>query len=464
MHDPLRGVVERPATTGSDLVSIETPTARAPIEPFVLLRQGRLRILTGAGNGREALIGPQTARVGRSVGNTLVLADPLVSAIHLELAPESRGFRLRDLGSTNGTFLGAVQVRDALLASEVAIRLGATTFEPLAQFVPVRLSESSRFGGLIGESGVMRRLFALLARVSVTDLSVLIEGESGTGKEEAARALHARSSRAGKPFVVIDCSTIPQSLAESILFGHERGAFTGAGERRLGAFESAEGGTILLDEIGEMPLSLQPKFLRVLETRQVTRVGETFPRTVDVRVLSATHRDLRKRVNEGRFRPDLYHRLAEIEVVLPPLRERRGDVVLLAEHFLARAAARAARSAPPLPPEVGRRLEEHDWPGNVRELRNLLSRLVALDPGQELTQDRVEGELGSHRPSSLDLHQPYRAARERALRVFDAGYLTDLRERHGGNLTRAAREAGLTRLTLRRLFRRVGIRVREEDG
>jgi len=436
-------------------------TVRAT-EAADLVPEARVRVIEGPDRGSEVTVDRARMTIGRARGNDLVLTDPMISAIHLEIAPGPEGVVVKDLGSTNGTWLGGNRVREVVLLGEAELRLGSTVlaFSTLSTVMPVEVSGESRFGRLLGASAAMRRTFALLERLAASDLTVLLEGETGTGKEEVARALHERSSRAHGPFVVLDCAALPAGLAEAAILGHERGAFTGADHRRSGSFEAAHGGTILLDEIGELPGALQPKLLRVLESRTVTPVGSSHPHRVDVRVIAATHRDLRKAVNDNEFRSDLYYRLAEVHVTVPPLRDRAGDAALLAEHFLWKASVRSGAKSPRFGPEALERLARYDWPGNVRELRNLVERLAMLHPGETVDADRVAEELrpgGETHAFAIDSAKPYKQAKEAALKHFDACYLADLYERCGGNLSQAAREAGLMRHHLRLLFRRAGI-------
>ncbi len=263
--------------------------------------------------------------IGRAPEVAIVLADPEVSALHCELRAVSEGILVRDLGSTNGTFIGAVRVREAIVSTQSELTLGSSKVylvpEPRRR---VEVGFSDRFGPLVGSSPRMRRVFGVLEKIARTPLSVLIVGETGTGKELVAKALHEVSDRSSSPFVVVDCGSIPPTLAESILFGHERGAFTGATERRKGALAEADGGTLFLDELGELPIELQPKLLRALSEKQVKRVGAAAFDPIDVRVLAATRRDLGAEMNAGRFRSDLFFRIAQVRVELPALRERLG--------------------------------------------------------------------------------------------------------------------------------------------
>jgi len=324
----------------------------------------------------------------------------------------------------------------------------------------VPASEGSRLEGLVATSEEMRELFAVLERVAPKSLSVLFEGETGTGKEEAARALHARSRRSKGPFVVLDAATIPPTLAESMLFGHERGAFTGAESRHIGAFERANGGTILIDEIGELPLPMQSKLLRVLERREIVRVGgrETLP--VDARVVVATHRDLRQEVEAGRFRDDLYFRVAQVRVVLPPLRARSSDIPLLAETFL-REAAEADGVSTRVSDDAMRELVARPWPGNVRELRNVLVRASALCENGVIEKEDIGsggfGFRGVDEDIPLQLAASFADAKAAAVARFEHTYLEALMARTRGNLSRASRESGIARNHLRDLLKKRGL-------
>jgi two-component system response regulator GlrR len=323
---------------------------------------------------------------------------------------------------------------------------------------------SLRFGGLVGTSEPMQRLFDLLQRAASSDATVLIEGETGTGKEVSAHAIHQHSARARAPFIVVDCGAIPGQLLESELFGYERGAFTGAVTPRTGAFEAADGGTIFLDEIGELGLDLQPKILRALESRKIKRVGSNDYHPFDVRVVAATNRNLREEVRAKRFRSDLYYRLAVLHVKLPSLRERKTDLPALVDEILAQlGVVEAPNVASIRSPEFIHMLAEYGWPGNVRQLRNYLERRVALGesvapPGNEsLPPNRS----GSDRPSDaprIAFDQPLKLAREQWNNVFEARYLKVLLERHGDNVAAAARAAGVNRVHFYRLLWKHGMR------
>ncbi|MEJ7732458.1 MAG: sigma-54 dependent transcriptional regulator, partial [Polyangiaceae bacterium] len=326
------------------------------------------------------------------------------------------------------------------------------------------------FGGLYGSSLPMRRLFGMLDRVARSDSNVLIEGESGTGKELVATEIVQRGTRADRPFVIVDCSAISPSLIGSELFGHLRGAFTGADRERVGAFEASDGGTLFLDEIGELPLDLQPMLLRALESREIRRIGETHPRKVDVRVIAATNRRLDREVNHGRFREDLYFRLSVVTLRVPPLRERLDDVPLLVEVLLegmmkAGDKASLANNEPSwrrlFTPEVVADLQRYDWPGNVRELKNYVERAVVLDRAAP-TSERAHGESWlppepgtAAAPPNLDV--AFTAAKEEVVADFERRYLSALLKWAGGNISRAARRAGMDRMYLHRLLQRHGM-------
>jgi DNA-binding NtrC family response regulator len=323
------------------------------------------------------------------------------------------------------------------------------------------LSPQVRFDTIIGKSPAVLAVFDLVRKAARSEANILIQGESGTGKELIARAIHANSSRAAEVFVPVDCAALPENLLESELFGHERGAFTGAERTKPGMFEVADRGTIFLDEVGELPLALQAKLLRALQEREFRRVGGTKLIPVDVRLVAATNRDLAESVRKREFREDLYYRVNVIALTLPPLRERLGDVALLAYHFIGRYGRNRERPLEGIDPEALGSLETYGWPGNVRELQNVIERACALADGPILgLRDLPEHVRGRGRPAPApgkDL--PLREARETWLRAFTQEYLTDLLRRHGGNISQAARTAGVDRKTLHRLLGRYGIQA-----
>jgi DNA-binding NtrC family response regulator len=424
----------------------------------------RIVVVDGPSRGSAMALVRTQATVGRHPTNDLVLADPLVSSVHLELTRRAGGRVLvRDAGSTNGSWLGDHRLVEAELGPGATLRVGETllAIEADDRVAPSEMPSVTQFAGLIGSTPAMRELFAVLARIASKPLSVLIQGETGTGKEEAARAIHAHGARKDSSFTVLDATTIPATLAESVLFGHERGAFTGADARYQGAFERANGGTLFIDEVGELPLSLQPKLLRVLERRELTRVGGKELVNVDVRVVAATHRDLRLEIEANRFREDLYFRLAQVRVVLPPLRDRPEDIPALARHFLTQAALPGEAPAS-VEDDALSELARRPLPGNVRELRNILVRAAALSEDNVIRVRDIAGEGYGFRGSEaernpLDLGGTFSEAKQRAVERFERAYLETLVRRCGGNLSRAAREADLARHHLRDLLKKRGL-------
>lgn len=431
--------------------------------PAARLRAHKVRIVITGGpeSGRQVELTGPDVRVGSAPGCDLVVADATVSRHHLTLRLENERIRVIDAGSLNGTFVDGLAVKDAFARPDSHIALGATTLRlaMLPDVVEIPVSSRDRFGALLGRSPVMRRVFSILERVSPSDATILIGGETGTGKELAAEAIHEESTRSNGPFVVFDCSAVSPTLIESELFGHVRGAFTGATCDRAGAFEAADGGTLFLDEIGELSLDLQPKLLRVLERREVKRVGANNPRKVDVRVVAATNRSLEREVERGRFREDLFYRLAVIQVTLPPLRERSEDIPQLINHFV----QELGRNGADLPHEVVTSLYSKAFAGNVRELKNAVSRALSLGQGRV---SRDQGQLTPLSPVSLgvpvDLSVPLRVARDQVVDQFEAAYLRCALEKAGGNVTRAADLAGINRKFIQRAMKRLGLRGDDE--
>jgi DNA-binding NtrC family response regulator len=393
--------------------------------------------------------------IGSHPSNDLVIDDGTVSRFHCELAIAGNRVRVRDLGSRNGVTVAGVQIAEGSITGGVTLILGHSTIQVDLEESHAEIAASDRksFGSIVGASPPMRELFSQIEKIAASDATVLVEGETGTGKEGVAEAIHEASARAKGPFVVVDCSAIPANLLESELFGHEAGAFTGANERRVGAFETASGGTIFLDEIGELPADLQPKLLRVLESREIRRVGAQKTIKCDLRIVSATHRDLRGAVNAGSFRADLYYRLAVVKLELPPLRERTGDMPLLVEHLLRKIGATGKTLEELTAPEFVAALAAAPWPGNVRELRNHLEQCAVFG------ERRLPGTPETPHPATqVDASLPYEVARKQAIDEFERAYVTALLQRTGDNVAAAAREAGVNRAYLHRLLRRHGIR------
>jgi transcriptional regulator with GAF, ATPase, and Fis domain len=397
--------------------------------------------------------------LGTHSSNDVVLSDPSVSRFHCKLSCEGGHWRVLDNGSLNGTELNGVRVRDADFKGEGTLALGdcilhARAITPDAAAPVADVDSPDSFGSLEGTSHAMRKLFAKLEKVAASDINVLIEGESGTGKEVVASEIFQRGPRADKAFVIVDCGAISPNLVESELFGHVRGAFTGADRDRIGAFEAANGGTVFLDEIGELPLELQPKLLRTIEARAIRRVGETRARKVDVRIIAATNRDLHREVNRGRFREDLYFRLAVMTVHVPPLRERIEDLPSLIRSFLTALGVAPLEQRDLFSPSVLAELAGHDWPGNVRELRNYVERSVVL---QEALPASKPPPLEARSPGG-DEPVPFKLAKDAVVDTFERSYLSSLLDSAGGNISKAARKGGMDRMYLHRLIQKHGLR------
>ncbi len=413
-------------------------------------------------DGKTIAIDVDPIVVGRDEGAGIVVADPEVSAFHCELRAMNEGVLVKDLGSTNGTFIGALRVLEVVVTSPVELVLGQTKIHvvPAAKH-RVDVGFADRFGPLVGTSPKMRRVFSVLERVSNTPLSVLILGETGTGKELVAKAIHDASDRKDKPFVVVDCGSIPPTLAESILFGHEKGSFTGADQRRKGALAEADGGTLFFDELGELPIELQPKLLRALAERQVKRVGGSQFEPMDVRVVAATRRDLGAEMNAGRFRSDLFFRIAQVRVELPALRERTGDIPMLVEEICKKGGHE--RHAPAVLAWIEQRLGSHDWPGNVRELVNVASVAATLADTPEaiddvLTLARADGDSASVRQPATAFSE----AKRGAVASFEREYFSSLARTSKGNVSEMARQSGMERHHVRAYLRKYGIAKEKE--
>jgi len=412
----------------------------------------RVEVIDGPDRGAHA-VGADALSVGTAKDNALAVTDFTVSRYHLEAAPHPGGILVTDLGSTNGTYVGAVRIERAIVPPGTAITLGGTTirFDDAVKRTITAASEVHQHAGMIARSPQLLKLFTDLERIAATPTSVLIVGESGTGKEKVAEALHAGSGRSG-PLVTIDCGALSSSLLASELFGHERGAFTGADRTHVGAFERAKGGTVFLDEIGELPAADQASLLGVLERRRFRRVGGSAEIELDARVIAATNRDLRAEVNNGRFRHDLYHRLAVVVLRLPPLRERREDILPLVEYFARDLGANGTLETV-FGAETLARWQRHPWPGNVRELRNAVEAAIVVGPGAYLEHAPAPDAVSAEGPLP-----PYKDARNSVVRDFERAYLTRLLADANGNVSQAARAAKMDRSHLIDLLHRHGLK------
>ncbi len=444
--------------------------------------QARLAVSLTYGLNVEIRLGVKETRIGRGADADLLLPDPSVSRLHARIFRVGEQYFLADT-SRNGTFLDGKRVTQAVLEPGQAFRIGPYQIyflrdsqspgadpptvaqgAPSARDTPGRAAPSaaptsSDTFGLEGKSPFIKKLIENVRRVASSDLPVLVEGETGSGKELVSRGIHAASSRKNRPFVVVNCGAISPELIESELFGHEKGSFTGATAQRRGAFEIAHGGTIFLDEIGELPLALQPKLLRALEQKEIKRVGGNDTILVDVRVIAATNRNLREEMSRKAFRDDLYFRLSTITLQVPPLRERREDIVPIAILFLAEAASKANRPAPTLSGGAAEFLASHDWPGNVRELRNAIQRAVVMGEGPSLAADDFSFLLAPESPP-LELAADSRLSRwEQTEKNSILAELT----RQNWNKTRTAHELGIAKSTLFEKLKKYGIRSPEPD-
>jgi DNA-binding NtrC family response regulator len=425
-------------------------------EPTQFSGASRIRVRGGTlatEDGKASLaIGLEAQILGRSPHCDLVLAgDKKISAVHAEVIATPHGALIRDRGSKNGTYVGNLRIEAAYLTHATRLRVGATHL----QFVPAEaatqeLPKAESFGALSGSSLIMRRLFAQLARVAPSSLTVLITGETGTGKELCARAIHDASGRAKGKFVAINCAGVPEALIESELFGHVKGAFSGAAHNHPGLFVEADGGTLFPDELGEMSPLMQAKLLRAVELGEIRPVGGTSAKRVDVRLVAATCRELAAEINAGRFRADLYFRVAQAKIEMPPLRDRLEDIRVLVRHMLADGGASNAFER--ITPDSFDRLARHAWIGNVRELRNVVRMAVALDDGGplELYPQSLDGAQVTGQATGPMKYRDHRDASDRA-------YFAELIRATQGNLSEFARVAGLDRKTAREALRRHGL-------
>ncbi len=433
-----------------------TRTMGGPAEATLSLQRCSLIEVQGPNPGKVFALGSGRTVVGKSPDCDVMVPDITVSRQHFEVQTEGHRYLVRDLDSTNGTLLDGAEVKEAYLRPGALIEVGEVVFKFQTEYDAVKIAPSNNesFGGLLGRSVRMREMFALLEKVAPTDTTVLLMGSTGTGKGAAVQAMHQNSDRGQGPLVVVDCGAIARTLIESELFGHVKGAFTGASGLRKGALELSQGGTLFIDELDDMPLDLQPKLLRVLEERVFVRLGSGQPIKFNARVVAASKKDLWKEVSEGRFREDLYFRLSVVTIRLPTLRERQEDIELLYDNFAGGAGPKFADLAP----EAQSLWLNHPWPGNVRELRNSVERNLALGadglsgPAQPMgRQETVATGL------SADYTLPFKAAKERLLDAFEREYLRRLLTRSQGGVAGAARQAGIDRKHLYKLLEKHGM-------
>jgi DNA-binding NtrC family response regulator len=421
------------------------------------IRGGSVKLRKRGATGVPVAVQP--ILIGRDPECAVVIGDAKVSAVHVELVATVLGIRVRDLGSRNGTYLDGVRVSEAYVEDGATLSLGGSELSIRVDGADrLALPNTSTLHRLYGSTLVMRQVFERIQKSARTDLSVLIQGETGTGKELAAEAIHRSSLRSTGPFVVVDCGAIPPTLAEAILFGHERGAYTGAMDRRESPFVEAEGGTVFLDELGELPLEVQPKLLRALAESRIKSVGANRYRAFDVRVIAATRRELSHAINDGGFRSDLYFRVAQLTLEIPPLRERSADIPGLVRHMLG-ALDREAEMKRIRPSDLAL-LMRYDWPGNVRELFNVVSSALALAPpsGPIDIAAQLRGERAGVKRSGppVPFHQAKRAALER----FEREYFADLVASFGDNLSEIGRQVDLERAHVRKYLKRHGLTPR----
>lgn len=452
-------------------------------------------------NRREWVFEHGVITIGSLDDNNLVIKDDTVSRYHAQIIQEDDAYIIRDLESTNGTWVNQVRIKEAYLTEGCALRFGSAEFifRPLDEEVAVVPSNEEKFGDIIGGNVKMREIYGILEKIAPTNATVVIEGETGTGKEVIAHTLHKMSMRAKKPFVVFDCGAVPESLIESELFGHEKGSFTGAIMSRQGLFELAQGGTIFLDELGELSLELQPKLLRVLEQREVRRVGAPKPIPVDVRVIAATNRKLEEEVRNNRFREDLFYRLSVVRLFLPPLRDRIDDLPLLVKHFLKNSSfnrdANANLKLRSISREALRAMTLYTWPGNVRELLNVVERACSLADGDcielvdlpdhiarciesapdtaalpdakqpdALSPAKDDPQTVDIRPTKDFSSMTFKEAKEEWLASFEGDYIRTLLEKNGCNISQASRESGIDRKYFRKLMKKYGITADASDS
>jgi DNA-binding NtrC family response regulator len=455
---------------GSDEYDIEpaqtaqrnrTQTMIVETRTTLRVRRVRLTAVSGPDQGRELVTERERIRLGSHPTCDIVLNDRTVSRYHAEIQFTEKGYLLVDLESTNGTFLEGRRIERAYLSPGAALKVGSSviSFNAVDEEIAVEADREGKLGDMIGRSMRMRQIFGLIKKIAPMDVTVMITGETGTGKELAARAIHELSPRSKGPFVVLDCGAIPPNLIESELFGHEKGAFTGADRSRPGAFERADGGTIFLDELGELSLELQPRLLRVLEQREVRRVGANSVREIDVRVVAATNRDLQREIQAGNFREDLFFRLSVINIGLPALRERRDDIPVLVRRLLRDPQVAARHGQKRFSEQAMSVLMTYDWPGNVRELVNVVQHVLTFADGEVIDVSDLPARFLEESPQAggglmVDDNLSFKEAKESLLESFEREYIANILRQCDGNISEAARRSGLHRKSIERLAKK----------
>ncbi len=463
--------------------------------PTLHLRRCTLTQLSSDGRVvRDYSFDKEEVSLGAMSDNDVVVQDQTASRYHAKIVQEDSGYALVDLRSTNGTFVNKVRIREAFLTPGSTIAVGQTAFRFNAKEEEVAIvpSDSDQCGDIIGANAQMRQLYSIIEKIAPTATTVVIEGETGTGKEVVAQSIHKLSPRSKGPIIIFDCGAVPPNLIESELFGHEKGSFTGAVMTRQGLFEMADGGTLFLDELGELPIDLQPKLLRVLENREVRRVGASKSTKIDVRIIAATNRNLEQEVKAGNFRQDLFYRLSVVRVRLPALRERTDDIALLINHFLENQryniAPDGSRRARGISPAALQLLMSYNWPGNVRELVNVIERSVSFCETGIIEPHDLPEHMRDARPSPTPYQPPaadpdssvgsgmslaseppvpstelvsgditFKDAKEKWVSAFERDYIVSLLRRHDGNISHAARESDIDRKYFRKLMKKYDI-------
>ena len=436
---------------------------------MLLLPKSKLMVIEADGSTREFIVDKGNITLGGSDKCDLHIQDDTVSRNHAEIIKTKDGYLLRDLESTNGTFVGGLKVKEAFLAPGAIIRVGKTRikFVPQDEQLEIYPSKKDHYGDIIGKSLEMRKIFGVLEKVAPTNVTVIVTGETGTGKELIARGLHENSKRSKAPFIIFDCGAVAENLIESELFGHEKGSFTGATTTRQGAFELADGGTIFLDEIGELSLELQPKLLRALETGEVKRVGADRAKRVNVRVVAATNRNLKEEVKKGRFREDLFFRLSVVEIFLPALRKRVEDIPLIIDHFFELAKKEHAdKHIDGMSEDALKLLHDYQWPGNIRELKNTVDRAFSFCDGHRIEVKHLpdylqERSVVTQAHPAMDPDLPFKEAKEKWIESFEKDYLVDCLRKNNGNISKAAKQAGIDRKSVQRLLKKYGLEAKD---